>query len=221
MPDGSRPKVVGVGLNKTATKSLRTLLQSWGFTPCLEYEAAFRAVRAGDLESVFEIMERYDSFEDWPWPLIVAEIDARFPDARFVLTTRRTAEEWYRSLCRMAIRIGPLDEYEKHIYGSSMPQGRRQHHLDYYRRHNDAVRRHFGDRPGKLLELCIADEDSTDLLASFLGIEPTGEPFPVRNVGSAEVYGGDNLARAHLSRIRFQTAKRLRERRARHQRPGR
>ena len=84
-----------------------------------------------------------------------------------------------------------------------MPHGRKAHHLDFYDQHNADVRQYFGDRPDKLLELCVSEEASTDRLAHFVGREPNGRPFPEINV-SDPVYGGDNLAMAHLARVRYQ-----------------
>lgn len=207
-----KPVIVGIGLNKTATKSLRVQLNRWGYPPCLEYSDAYQAYKRGDVDAALAIMEKdYTVFEDWPWPLMYREIDERFPNARFILTVRRSPDVWYRSLCKMAVRIGPLAEYEKYIYGSSMPHGRKQHHIEFYNAHNDEVRAYFADRPGKLLELCISQEETTDRLAEHIGHTPTGKPFPEVNI-SDDVYAGENLAIAHLARLRYQWGKKIRDR---------
>ena len=147
-------KIIGIGLNKTGTKTLRYHLKQWGFRHMSFDLDAFNLFRAGRLEALFEIMQQYDSFEDWPWPLMFREIDSKFPEARFVLTIRRSPEIWYRSLCKMAVRMGPFHKYEQHIYGYAMPQGHRSEHLQYYERHNQAVLEYFRERPSKLLKIC-------------------------------------------------------------------
>lgn len=201
----ARPKVIGVGLNKTGTKTLKRYLLLWGFRHRTYDLDAFRLYRAGKTKELLQSMEQSDSFEDWPWPLMYREIDERFPDAKFVLTTRKTPDVWFRSLCNMAVRMGPLKDFEKHIYGYAMPQGRRDEHVRIYEAHNQAVIEHFSDRPGKLLEICWEKGDGIEEVADFLGLETPDVP-PVHANKSAKVYTGDSLLLAHANRIAFQTA---------------
>lgn len=198
-------KVIGVGLNKTGTKTLGYYLKHWGFRHKTYDLDAFNLYRAGQIDELLEMMTEYDSFEDWPWPLMFRQIDERFPDARFVLTVRRSDEVWYRSLCNMAVRMGPFHRYEKHIYGYAMPQGRRHEHLQYYRQHNQAVEDLFRDRPSKLIKVCWETGDNAQTLADFLGI--TAEQIPPKQVNrsSTSVYTGDNLYLAHANRVLYQT----------------
>jgi hypothetical protein len=197
-------KVIGAGLNKTGTKTLRYYLMRWGFRHRSYELPAFRQYRAGRIAELLDSMESFDSFEDWPWPLMYREIDERYPDAQFVLTMRRSPEVWYRSLCQMAVRMGPLRDYEKHIYGYAMPQGRKQQHMDFYNRHNQQVIDYFADRPGKLLQLCWDDGGDARQLASFLGL--TDVDVAPRHVNPGlPVYGGDRLWLAQANRIVFQT----------------
>ena len=112
--------------------------------------------------------------------------------------------------------LGPLDQFEKHIYGHAMPQGHRNEHLEFYRRHNQAVRDHFADRPGKLLELCWERGDGPDDLGQFLGVEGL-VPSPVHANRSMKVYSGNSRWLAELNRVGFQSwwkLRRWRERRS-------
>ena len=122
-------KVIGVGLNKTGTKTLAYYLKQWGLRHRTYDLPSFHLYRDGEIAKLLDQMADWDSFEDWPWPLIYREIDERYPDARFVLTVRESPAIWYRSLCRMAVRLGPLDDFEQHIYGHAMPQGHRDEHF--------------------------------------------------------------------------------------------
>lgn len=149
-------------------------------------------------------MDEYDSFEDWPWPLMYEQIDQQYPGTKFILTTRSSPERWYSSLCKMAVRMGPLKDFEQHIYGYAMPQGRRQEHLDYYIAHNARVRQYFKDKPGKMLEICFDEGVSMATLTDFLGLPPVEFTPPHANK-SAPVYSGDSLCRAHIHRLLFQT----------------
>jgi len=197
-------KIIGVGLNKTGTKTLRTFCLGWGLRHRTYELEAFRRFRRGDIDGLLDEMENSDSFEDWPWPLMYKEIDERFPDARFVLTVRRSPDVGYRSLCKMAVRMGPLNDVARHIYGYSMPHGRRDEHLAFYEAHNRAVEEHFRGRPDKLIKLCWETGDDGLTLSRFLGMPAPKEA--ARHVNASDpVYAGDNLFLAHLNRILFQT----------------
>jgi hypothetical protein len=197
-------KVIGIGLNKTGTKTLAHYFRVWGLRNRSFDLRAFEDYRAGRIDELLDGMDAFDSFEDWPWPLMWREIDRRFPDALFILTVRESPEVWFRSLCMMAVRMGPLSEFEKHIYGYAMPQGRKREHIRIYDEHNAAVEAHFRDRPGKLLKLCWETGSTPQDVADFLGVQEE-LPEPVHANKSMKVYGGNNLALAHLNRIGFQT----------------
>lgn len=207
-------KIIGIGLNKTGTKTLAHYLRRLGFNNHTFDLDAFKQYQRGDIAGLLKKMEQFDSFEDWPWPLFYKEIDAHFPDARFILTTRATPDIWYRSLCNMAVRIGPLDEYEQHIYGYAMPQGHRDEHVQFYNRHNAEVEAHFNDRPTKLLKLCWDNGDSVDKLINFLGVEDAPD-LPPRHINRSSrwIYRGDKLWIAEMNRAFYQSrpAKRWRK----------
>ena len=196
-------KVIGIGLNKTGTKTLGAYLTGWGLRHRSFDLDAFQLYRSGKISELLELMQGWDSFEDWPWPLIWREVDEKFPEARFVLTVRENPERWYRSLCKMAVRMGPLSDFEQHIYGFAMPHGHRREHLDFYCAHNQAVLEHFRDRPGKLLKICWADPEAPQMLADFLGKELVEVPLLHEN-RSYPVYSGDNIVIAQAYRLAFQ-----------------
>jgi hypothetical protein len=118
-------KVFGIGLNKTGTTTLAACLQELGFrhTSCnLELT---RNAAGGNLTPIFEHADQYESFEDWPWPLIYKELDQKYEDAKFILTRRTDASAWFSSLKRHALRTGPT-EYREVAYGYPMPLGKEQ-----------------------------------------------------------------------------------------------
>ena len=203
-------KIIGIGLNKTGTKTLGYYLKQRGFQHKTFDLNAFNLYRAGRLEKLIEMMQQYDSFEDWPWALMFREIDAHFPEARFVLTVR-SPEVWYRSLCKIAVRMGLLHKFEDRIDGYAMPQGHRNEHLQYYQAHNQAVEEHFRERPSKLLTVCWETGDQPQKLAEFLDLN-VAETAPQHINRSQAVYSGDNLYLAHANRILFQTWWRLNRR---------
>lgn len=199
-------KIVGIGLNKTGTKTLRHYLMGMGCKHKTYDIEAFENLQNGELEKVFAEMDDYDSFEDWPWPLIYKEIDEYFDDALFILTKRKNPETWYKSLCKMAVRRGPFKNFEKYIYGYAMPQGRKKEHIAFYNNHNHEVREYFKDRPHKLLEITWGEGSEGERIAKFIG-KPNVVLKSAHINKSAKVYSGDNLFIAQLNRILYQSAR--------------
>ena len=195
-------RIVGVGLNKTGTKTLAHYLKGLGMRHrSFEYDA-FQLYRQGRTTELLDSMEGFDSFEDWPWPLIWRQIEERYPDTRFILTVRKDADTWYRSLCHMAVRMGPLKDYEQHIYGYAMPQGRRREHIDYYERHNQEVMEHFAGQSDRFVRICWEEPGALAALSEFLGTD-LGEAPVHTNKSSRRVYRGDNLWIAHAVRLAY------------------
>lgn len=203
-------QVFGVGLNKTGTKTLAGYLRQLGYrhrsydSDTTTESPSYDLYAAGDVQALMNLISTYDSCEDWPWPMLYQELDARFPDAKFVLTTRSSADVWYRSLCNMAVRIGPFPLYEKLVYGHDMPQGHREEMTRFYDQHNADVRAWFADRPGKLLEICWENGDTGNQVAEFLGSAEPLENSHHINASPSGIYAGDNPLIAHLHRLAYQ-----------------
>ncbi len=170
-------KVFGIGLNKTGTTTLGVCLKTLGYKHSPYAGRFVAAAQSRELDELLAYAEAWDSFEDWPWPLLYRELDERFPGSRFVLTTRNDAVTWFRSLCGHAERTGPTPE-RRLIYGHEMPQGHRVEHLKLYEEHVLAVRAWFQGRPEALLEVCWERGAGWPELCRFLGAEQPGEPFP-------------------------------------------
>ena len=173
-------KIIGIGLNKTGTKSLGACMRHWGLKHVSCSEEAFRYWRSGNYIELLKWVDKFDSFEDWPWPLFFKLIDENFPGAKFILTKRIDAETWFESLCRHADRTGPTD-FRKYIYGYEMPHEHKDHHVKIYENHLASVRDHFRSRPSDLLEVCWEDGDGWGELSGFLGFECPVSRFPHEN----------------------------------------
>jgi hypothetical protein len=173
-------KVFGIGLNKTGTKTLGVCLNQLGYAHKSVDRPAFELFKKGDINGLFNIIDKYDSFEDWPWPLIYKEVDEKYPDSKFILTIRKTPESWFKSLCRHADYTGPT-EFRKHIYGYEMPRKHKQHHLDFYDKHVKDVTDYFKSQPEKLLIVCWENGDGWEKLSSFLGFDCPNVPLPHTN----------------------------------------
>jgi hypothetical protein len=170
-------KVFGVGVHRTGTTTLSYCMRRFGFRHCGYQLPLLEAWCAGDPGPLFAAADEVDSAGDWPWPLAFRELDARYPEARFVLTVRRDPQVWLESLLYHARRSGPTRAREL-IYGHSDPVGHERAHLDLYLAHNAAVRAWFQGRPGKLLEVCWERGDGWPELCGFLGQPIQEDPFP-------------------------------------------
>lgn len=171
---GQRSKVFGLGYMKTGTSSLGACLHTLGYRHFSYYPKLIRRVERGDVDALWDIADRYDSFEDHPWPGLYRELDERYPDAKFVLTVRRDSETWFRSLANHAKRRGfTVEKYM--IFGHGWPRSDKAHHIDQYERHNRDVQEYFASRPNKLLTVCWETGSNWNDVAEFLGDPPGPE----------------------------------------------
>lgn len=177
-------KIVGVGLNKTGTKTLGVCLRHWQLKHVSFSRKAFDLWRANDRAAWMTLVAEHESFEDWPWPLMFREIDSHFPGSKFILTRRINPDVWFESLCKHADRTGPT-EIRKYIYGFDMPHDHKREHVRYYEEHLESVRQHFKDRPEALLEVCWEEGSGWTELAQFLGRPIPDVPFPHKNKAPA------------------------------------
>ena len=116
----SRGKVVGIGLNKTGTSTLGVCLRHWSMKHSSYDVKAFNLWRKRDYDGLLGQVSHFDSFEDWPWPLMYKEIDRAFPGSQFILTRRKDAHTWFESLRKHAELTGPT-AFREVIYGYAMP----------------------------------------------------------------------------------------------------
>jgi len=175
----SKQKVFGIGLNKTETTTLAKCLQHFGFRHKSFDLDLTKYVQNGHLEPVYEVADKNDSFEDWPWPLIFKKMDERYRNSKFILTTRKNKYSWIKSLKRHADRIGPT-EFRELVYGFPMPHGHEDEHVKIYERHNKRVRSYFGNR-GDFLEVCWEEESGWEEICQFLDEPVPNIPFPHAN----------------------------------------
>jgi hypothetical protein len=97
--------VIGAGLGRTGTYSLKFALNQLGVGPCHHMEEVlhnmsgqvplWEAAIAGKADWA-EVYAGYSSAVDWPTASFYRELAAVYPDAKFVLSTR-SAESWAES----------------------------------------------------------------------------------------------------------------------------
>lgn len=199
-------KVFGLGLNKTGTTTLAQCFKHFGLHHLTCRRNLLEAYRAGRIEEIFAEIEAFDSFEDWPYPLMYEEIFARYgAGARYILTTRLSIDVWLASLKRHALRTHPDRHCRLLAYGYDYPHGFEAEHAAFYERHNDRIRHFFAtpERSSLLLEVCWERGDGWPALCRFLGYPVPDLPFP-------HLYRGDRAPvdperkRANENRIALQ-----------------
>jgi hypothetical protein len=210
LPTGSSTphpaKVFGVGLNKTGTKTLRRCLETLGYRHQSYSSAALELYVSGRGAELVEMAERFDSCEDWPWPLLWREFYARYGDgARYILTRRSSAQVWVESLKAHSLRTHPTMAMRPLIYGYFYPHGYEAEHIAAYERHNEAVRSFFKrEAPHAFLEVCWEEGSSWADLCSFLGRPAPNAELPHERPLTANL--DEAVRNANLANIERQLA---------------
>ena len=173
-------KVFGIGLTKTGTKTLGKCMGILGYKNKSYDLSLLRKYAEGSYDPIYKECEIYNSFEDWPWPLLYKELNSIYPEAKFILTYRLAPEIWYESLCKHSLHTGSTIA-RKIVYGYDMPQGHRQHHINFYTNHYNNVIDYFKGRDDKLLTMCFENGSGWKELCSFLNTQIPNVKFPHEN----------------------------------------
>lgn len=179
MTDRTSPKIFCIGFQKTGTSSMRDALGPLGYKVAGHYgtELELGELRESYVATGLELAREYDVVQDMPWPLIYRELDAVFPNAKFIYTTRDT-DNWYRSMVKhFGTRPTPMRQL---VYGEDcpFPEGNEERYKSVYEEHRAAVLEYFADRPHDFVVLDLEKGDGWPELGAFLGLKnvPDG-PF--------------------------------------------
>jgi hypothetical protein len=177
----TRPKVFCLGFQKTGTSSIREALtflgyRVGGYASFREYHDRSDLTLAELRERVLEVADEFDAFQDSPWPIFYKELDAKYPNSKFILVIRRT-EDWIRSAVD---DFGDYDSVIRQlIYGVGHPKGHEEIWIERYKRHNREVQEYFQNRPQDLLVLNLNQGEVTwQNVCGFLGHEVPDIPWP-------------------------------------------
>lgn len=182
--DPLRPRVFGIGLNKTATTSLHRALEllglrslHWGGPPVRRTVEA--SLAAGE-PLLARLDPAYDAFSDVePLYRNFALVDRQYPGSRFVLTVR-PVDEWVDSRRRHVLRNRERKAAGTY-HGTFLEIDEEAWRADWDQ-HLAAVRSHFAGRDD-LLEVDLTRDPAWEPLCSFLGLPPPDLPFPWENRG--------------------------------------
>lgn len=192
-------RVVGAGLGRTGTTSLKAALEFLLKTPCYhmdevyahpEHVEVWRSALRGDTAHLSALMEGYAATVDWPAGAFWRELSSLFPHSLVVLTVRESADAWWRSANAtileknrqpaspkdpLAVSSGMIEEMMSLRFTPDWND--RQSALAAYERHNEAVRQ--GVAPGRLLEW--KPGDGWKPLCAALEVPVPKTPFPHKN----------------------------------------
>jgi Sulfotransferase domain len=186
--------VIGAGLGRTGTLSLKLALEQLGAGPCYHMKEVFAVPdasdqwrRAAEGEAVdWEVVfAGYRATVDWPAAQFYKQLAARYPEAKIILSLR-DAESWFRST-QATIFADPTFPGAPPAWRAMVqrvitePMGGRlddrETLIARYRAHNDEVQRVI---PRERLLVFEATEGWPPLCA-FLGVPVPSEPYPRTN----------------------------------------
>lgn len=189
-------KIFGIGLSKTGTTSLAHALELLGYKT-RDYPGLAHYV-PGDLGSIDAgLLESHDALTDTPIPSFYRELDARYPDAKFILTIR-DAEGWLKSCKKQFTQKLADKQNDAHnqlfmdIYGCTVFD--EQKFRAGYDRFIQGVQDYFKGRPDKLLIMNVVAGDGWEMLCPFLNKAIPNIPFPKANVTQIRWMNADDLA---------------------------
>ncbi|HYD25042.1 MAG TPA: sulfotransferase [Croceibacterium sp.] len=222
-------QVIGAGLGRTATFSLKFALEHLGFGPCYHMSEVLAGARrnvplwleaiAGrpDWEAIFA---GFHSTTDYPACTWWRELAAHYPEAKVVLTVR-DPDSWFDSVSETIFSDGMQASLAGSPTGELMQGaifdafgGRtrdRAFMTDWFARRNQAV---IDSLPPERL-LVFSPKDGWEPLCAFLGVTVPAEPFPRVNSrdelsdASDEQGGlppdpetGERFARAYIDQLK-------------------
>lgn len=189
-------KIIGAGLGRTGTLSLKLALEQLGFGPCYHMAEVFphpervqqwNDITAGKPVDWDAVFAGFQATVDWPACNYYRELMAKYPDAKVLLSVRPSAEKWFASTQATIFADRPpgvRPDFIPRIIGDKV--GPDWHDKDKviaaYERHNDEVRAYVPKN--KLLE--FRPNDGWEPLCAWLGVPVPAAPYP--SVNSTEEF---------------------------------
>jgi hypothetical protein len=202
---GMRPKTFCIGLSRTGTTTFNALMGQLGFLARSGPSGLGLALyELGRFEDICQVIEPYDCLCDLPYPLLYRQLAERYPDSRFVLTTRSSDDKWLESLRNLNLRNGPTDAF-RIAYGCYEVSGHEDRLRELYRSHNEEARTFFAGSD-RFVEVCWEHGDGLEKIARLLGIDAGGLCVPVANAAADK--NARNIAARHCDKGRFGAAAR-------------
>ena len=185
-------RVVGAGLGRTGTNSLKLALERLLGGPCyhmlevfrhMEHVPLWKAATGGEMPNWDALFTGYKATVDWPAAAFWSEIAQAYPDA-LVLLSVRDSDAWWKSAHgtifseALHSRLGssPIGSMVGPLLASRFTPalGDRAACIAAYERHNADVRRRVPS--SRLIEW--RPEEGWAPICAALGVPVPSEPFP-------------------------------------------
>ncbi|WP_233507847.1 sulfotransferase family protein [Spongiactinospora gelatinilytica] len=201
-------KVIGAGIGRTGTLSLKAALERLGYAPCFhgrhvldhpERLAAWQAAADGERVDLPALFDGYAASVDWPGAAFWRELVAAYPQAKVILTVR-DSQSWYDSVAKTiypmfgssadpraaeALRVVPgldvMTDFTRRLIWDGPFFGGRFEDRDHaiaVFEEHNAAVRR--EVPAERL-LVIEPGSGWEPLCSFLGVDPPDESYPHLN----------------------------------------
>jgi hypothetical protein len=207
--DKNYPKIFCIGSNKTGTTSIEKLLSQFGFKLGNQPTAEVLSrdwLHHKDASRIIRYCHTADAFQDVPFgfPDIYKILDEHFPNSKFILTVRNSADEWFESLVRFHTKLFSSDpnrppneedlknalyRYQGYIhegyfakYGQfGIPPYDPSFYKASYLELNEEKRNYFKSRPNDFLEINLSKHEDFKCLCQFLNVRTNIKSFPHEN----------------------------------------
>jgi hypothetical protein len=189
-------RIVGAGLGRTGTHSLKLALERLLGEPCyhmaelfehLDHVPTWHAAIRGEPVNWQSFLGEYAAIVDWPGAAVWRQIAAAYPEAPILLSTRSDAATWLNSCRATILDNGPDNKLEddasrpgfvpmiRDMLATFEPGWRDDDAvMAAYDRHNAAVRREVP--PARLVDWKPGDGWAP--LCAALGVAVPDEDFP-------------------------------------------
>jgi len=107
-------KVIGAGLGRSASLSLKTALEELGFAKCYhmtelldhpEHVLIWDAAARGEIVDWDDLFQDYQATVDWPGCTFYSVLATIYPDAKVILTLD-DGERWYETTRNSIYQVG-------------------------------------------------------------------------------------------------------------------
>lgn len=211
-------KIIGTGVGRTGTHSLKLALEQLGFGKCYhmaelfehpERLACFQKAEKGEEADWDRLFEGYQSAVDYPVARYYKQLMKKYPEAKMIHTVR-DAESWYQSASKtiiwaskpsfgrilkllLKLPFSPVLRKQMPVLKFNGKLIELEFGKDY--KNKDEVIRHFNEHNEEVLRtvpkeklLIFNPSEGWEPLCNFLGVPVPNVPFPTSNKRDEFIY---------------------------------
>ncbi len=213
----SQLQVIGAGLGRTGTESLKKALELLGFGACYhmfelvmkhpEHLPEWKKLVAGEKPNYEFLFDGYQSTADFPACMFYREFMVQYPQAKVVLMVR-DADKWYDSAVKTIFRGVPapilalgrlMGLFSKNVRAAllTIPLANEVVHNRFFegrtsdREHTKAIFNAWNEEVKRTVPagrlLIFEMREGWEPLCNFLGVPVPAAPFPRLNAGDSFV----------------------------------